>query len=103
MLFGMAVVKPIAIFLNNFTETARVVTGAIKETSGKCLLNEAWVKLKERCSYHELKMIYKILNNFAPSYLLQLCPVQVRSRKDPKKKGMIVFGDATMKAPKAGL
>ena len=61
-------------------EAARLVTGAIKGTSRESLLNEvAWVKLKERRSYHKLKMIYKILNNLAPSYLLQLCPVQVRS------------------------
>ena len=61
-------------------EAARLVTGAIKGTSRESLLNQvAWVKLKERRSYHKLKMIYKILNNLAPSYLLQLCPVQVRS------------------------
>ena len=49
---------------------ARLVTDAIKV---------AWVKLEETRSYHKLKMIYKIFNNLAPSYLLQLCPVQVRS------------------------
>ena len=59
-------------------EAARLVTGAIKGTSRESLLNEvAWVKLKETRSYHKLKMIYKIFNNLAPSYLLQLCPVQV--------------------------
>ena len=61
-------------------EAVRLVTGAIKGTSRESLLNEvAWVKLKETRSYHKLKMIYKILNNLALSYLLQLCPVQVRS------------------------
>ena len=61
-------------------EAARLVTGAIKGTSRERLLNEvAWVKLKERRTYHKLNMIYKILNNLAPSYLQELCPVQVRS------------------------
>ncbi len=61
-------------------EAARLVTGAIKGTSRERLLNEvAWVKLKERHTYHKLKIIYKILNNLAPSYLQELCPVQVRS------------------------
>lgn len=64
-------------------EAARLVTGAIKGTSCESLLNDttspAWAKLKERRSYHKLKMIYKILNNLAPSYLLQLFPVQLRS------------------------
>ena len=58
-------------------EAARLATGAIKGTSREGLLNEvAWVKLKERRTYHKLNMIYKIL---APSYLQELCPVQVTS------------------------
>ena len=45
---------------------ARLVTGAIKGTSRERLLNEvAWVKLKERRTYHKINMIYKILNNLA--------------------------------------
>ena len=61
-------------------EAARLVIGAIKGTCRESLLNDlAWVKLKERRLYHELKMIYKILDNLATPYLLELCPVQVTS------------------------
>ena len=60
-------------------EAARLAAGAIKGTSRERFLNEvAWVKLKERRTYHKLNVIYKILNNLAPSYLQELCPVQVR-------------------------
>jgi hypothetical protein len=61
-------------------EAARLFTGTIKGTSRERLLNEvAWVKLKERRTYHKLDMIYKKLNNLAPYYLQGPCPVQVRS------------------------
>ena len=64
------------IFLNNSSMKQLDWLG----TSREGLLNEvAWVKLKERRTYHKLNMIYKILNNLAPSYLQELCPVQVRS------------------------
>jgi hypothetical protein len=76
ILFGMVVTKLIMIFLNNSIMKQLDWLG----TSREGLLNEvAWVKLKERRTYHKLNMIYKILNNLAPSYLQELCPVQVRS------------------------
>ena len=62
-------------------DAARLVTGAIKGTSRESLLKEtAWVKLRSRRSDHKLFMMFKILNNLAPPYLLELRPEHIRTK-----------------------
>lgn len=62
-------------------EAARIVTGAMKGTHRENLLCEtAWVTLKNRRKDHKLIMMYKLLNNTAPTYLLELCPTSNNSR-----------------------
>jgi hypothetical protein len=54
-------------------DAARLVTGAIKGTSRESLLKEtAWLRLRSRRSDHKLFIMFKILNNLAPPYLLEL-------------------------------
>ena len=62
-------------------EAAKIVTGALKGTNRANLLKDtAWVILKDRRSDHKLFMMFKIVYNLAPTYLLELCPEYVSSR-----------------------
>lgn len=62
-------------------EAARLVTGALKGTYRVNLLKEtAWRTLKERRVDHKLFMMYKIVNDLVPSYLVELRPDNVNSR-----------------------
>lgn len=62
-------------------DAAKVVTGAMKGTSRSDLLNElAWEDLLSRRRRHKLILFYKIINGFAPSFLLDLLPPLVSTR-----------------------
>jgi hypothetical protein len=53
------------------SEAARIVTGGTKLTSIQKLYEETgWEKLLERREKHKLTLLYKIVNNQAPGYLL---------------------------------
>jgi hypothetical protein len=71
-------------FTNEYPDVrcpSRIRTGVIKGTSRESLLKEAaWVKLRSRRSDHKLFMMFKILNNLAPPYLLQLRPEHIRTK-----------------------
>jgi hypothetical protein len=71
-------------FTNEYPDVrcpSRIRTGVIKGTSRESLLKEAaWVKLRSRRSDHKLFMMFKILNNLAPPYLLELRPEHIRTK-----------------------
>ena len=56
-------------------EAARIVTGAIKGTNKKRLLDElCWDDMKTRRLLHKLILLYKIINFNTPSYLRDILP-----------------------------
>jgi hypothetical protein len=60
---------------------ARLVTGAIARSSVTKLYRELnWAPLAKRRENHRLVQFYKIWNNLAPEYLLDLMPAQVLNR-----------------------
>ena len=62
-------------------EAAKLVTGAMKGTSQRKLLDElAWEELKTRRSVHKLVLFFKIVNNLVPRYLTDLLPVTSQQR-----------------------
>jgi hypothetical protein len=62
-------------------KSAKLVTGAIAGTSSKSLLEElAWKELNIRRKVHKLSLFYKIVNNCAPTYLVELLPKLVNDR-----------------------
>lgn len=62
-------------------EAARVVTGAMKGTNKRRLLNElCWEDMKTRRLAHKLILFYKITNSLTPSYLYDIMPLQVNQR-----------------------
>ena len=62
-------------------ECARVVTGAIKGTSGRALMNElAWESLSTRRKMHKLFYMFKIFRCISPAYLVELLPDTVDKR-----------------------
>ena len=62
-------------------EAAKIVTGAMKETSKHRVMQElGWEDLKTRRAIHKLLLYFKIVNNFCPSYLVDLLPLQVSER-----------------------
>ena len=62
-------------------ECARVVTGAIKGTSARALMNElAWESLSTRRKMHKLFYMFKIFRCISPAYLVELLPDTVDKR-----------------------
>lgn len=62
-------------------EAAKIVTGAMKGTNKHRLMQElGWEDLKTRRAIHKLLLYFKIVNNFCPSYLVDLLPLQVSER-----------------------
>jgi hypothetical protein len=62
-------------------EAAKLVTGAMKGTSQRKLLDElAWEELKTRRSVHKLVLFFKIVNNLVPRYLTDLLPATSQQR-----------------------
>ena len=62
-------------------ETARAVTGAIKGTSARGLMNElGWESPKTRRKMHKLHYIFKIIKHILPAYLVKLLPDTVNVR-----------------------
>ena len=62
-------------------DSARVVTGAIKGTSGRALINElAWEDLSTRRKMHKLAYFLKIVRNISSLYLVELLPHTVGER-----------------------
>lgn len=56
----------------------KIITGAMKGTSKHCLRQEIGLEdLKTRRAIHKLLLYFKIANNFCPSYLFDLLPLQV--------------------------
>jgi hypothetical protein len=63
------------------SEAARIVTGGTKLTSIQKLCEETgWEKLLERREKHKLILLYKIVNNQAPGYLINVLPDRVVNR-----------------------
>ena len=61
------------------SEAARIVTGGTKLTYIQKIYKETgWEKLLERKEKHKLILLYKIVNNKAPGYLL---PDRVDNRR----------------------
>jgi exonuclease III len=64
-------------------QAALICTKAYQRTPNTLLLNElGWEDLSIRRRYHSLTIMFKILNNMAPDYLIQMCP-SVRSNSVP--------------------
>ena len=62
-------------------EVAKIVTRAMKGTSNHRLRQElGWKDLKTKRAIHKLLLYFKIVNNFCPSYLVDLLPLQVSER-----------------------
>ena len=62
-------------------EAAKIVTGAMKGTNKHGLMQElGWEDLKTRRAIYKLLLYFKIVNNFCPSYLVDLLPLQVSER-----------------------
>ena len=62
-------------------ESAKIVTGAMKGTNKHRLMQElGWEDLKTRRAIHKLLLYFKVVNNFCPSYLVDLLPLQVSER-----------------------
>ena len=62
-------------------EEARIVTGAIKGTNKRRLLNEpCWDDMKRERLLHKLIPLYKIINSNTPSYLRDIVHVRVNER-----------------------
>ena len=60
---------------------ARVVTGALSHIShSKIYAETRWETLAERRWKHKFKLMYKIVNGFAPTYLRNLIPQTVTER-----------------------
>jgi hypothetical protein len=60
---------------------ARIVTGATAKCSSQGLYQEtSWEPLSNRRDFHRLMLYYKIINNKAPQYLIDLLPSQVNDR-----------------------
>jgi hypothetical protein len=60
---------------------ARLVTGGIARSSVAKLYGELkWVPLAKRREQHRLLQFYKIANNLAPTYLIDILPAQVHER-----------------------
>ena len=58
-------------------ESAKIVFGANRHR----LMEElGWEDLKTRRAIHKLLLYFKIVNNFCPSYLVDLLPLQVSKR-----------------------
>ena len=54
-------------------EAAKIVSGAIKGTSMKRLLEDTgWEEMKTRRAIHKILLFYKITNDLTPSYLKSL-------------------------------
>jgi hypothetical protein len=63
------------------TNAARLVTGGIARSSVAKLYGELnWVPLAQRREQHRIVQFYKISNNLAPNYLVNLLPAQVHDR-----------------------
>ena len=57
------------------------MTGAIKGTSARGLMNElGWESLKTRRKMHKLYYIFKIIKHILPAYLVELLPDTVNVR-----------------------
>jgi hypothetical protein len=64
-------------------ESAKLVTGAVKGTSARALMNElAWEKLSDRRKMHKLAYFFKIIKHISPLYLIELLPNTVGQRVD---------------------
>jgi hypothetical protein len=64
-------------------ESAKVVTGAIKGTSARALMNElAWENLSDRRKMHKFTYFFKIIKRISPLYLVELLPNTVGQRVD---------------------
>ena len=62
-------------------DCAKVVTGAIKGTSARALMNElGWENLSVRRKMHKLNYFYKITKHISPSYLVDVLPITVGER-----------------------
>jgi hypothetical protein len=62
---------------------ARIVTGASARCSTKGLYDEtAWEPLSNRRLFHRLSLFYNIVNDKAPSYLIEQLPGHVQDRTD---------------------
>lgn len=62
-------------------ESARVVTGSMRGTSRRKLLDElAWEDLKTRRSMHKLVLFFKIGNNLTPGYLSDILTLTTQQR-----------------------
>ena len=62
-------------------ESARAVTGAIKGTCARALMNElGWESLKTRRKMHKLHYIFEITKHILPAYLVELLPDTVNVR-----------------------
>ena len=62
-------------------DCAKVVTGAIKGTSARALMNElGWENLRVRRRMHKLNYFYKITKHISPSYLVDVLPITVGER-----------------------
>jgi hypothetical protein len=60
---------------------ARIVIGATARCSTEGLYTEtAWESLSSRREFHRLTLLYKVTNNIAPQYLIDLLPNQVNDR-----------------------
>jgi hypothetical protein len=60
---------------------ARIVTGATARCSSQGLYDEtSWEPLSNRREFHRLMLYFKILNNKAPQYLIDLLPNRVNER-----------------------
>jgi hypothetical protein len=71
MLFGIRTHYLINKIENVQSEAARIATSGTKLTSIQKLYEETgWGKLWERREKHKLILLYKIVNNKAPGYLL---------------------------------
>ena len=61
-------------------EAARIVTGCTKLVSIRNLYEETkWESLEERRKKHKLTLLYKMVNNYTPSYLSSLVPQPVNA------------------------
>ena len=84
MLFGIRTHYLINKIENVQSEAARIVTSRTKLTSFQKLYEETgWGKLLERREKHKLILLYKIVNNKAPGYLL---PDRVDNRHQHKTR-----------------